>query len=408
MPTAPERRGGSKEETMRILTLGRVLALGAALLGAEIFAAVADDTVKIGLIAPMTGPFAPVGKQMQAGARLYFKEHGDTVAGRKVELIVKDDAGVPDNSKRLAQELVVNDKASVLMGMGLTPIALAVAPIATEAKVPEIVTLAGTSIITEKSPYIVRTSFTLPQSATVIADWAAKNRIKKVVTLVADYAPGQDAEKAFVERFKAAGGETVESLRVPLQNPDYAPFLQRAADDKPDALFIFVPASQGGVLMKQFSERGLDKSGIKLIGTGDFADDDLLNGMGDAALGAVTAFNYSAAHPSEANQAFVKAFKDQNGGMRPNFVAVHTYDAMHLVFAALAATNGDAGGDALIAKMKGMAFESPRGPISIDPDTRDIIQNIYVREVKRGADGELYNIEFATFENVKDPVKAKK
>jgi branched-chain amino acid transport system substrate-binding protein len=393
---------------MRMHLRGRILALGVAAVVGSAVAAAAEDTIKIGLIAPMTGPFAPVGKQMQAGARLYMQEHGDTVAGKKVELIVKDDAGVPDNAKRLAQELVVNDKASVLMGMGLTPIALAVAPIATAAKVPEIVTLAGTSIVTEKSPYIVRTSFTLPQSATVIADWAAKNGIKKVVTLVADYAPGQDAEKAFVDRFKAAGGETVESLRVPLQNPDYAPFLQRAADDKPDALFIFVPASQGGVLMKQFSERGLDKSGIKLIGTGDFADDDLLNGMGDAALGAVTAFNYSAAHPSDANQAFVKAFKGANGGMRPNFVAVHTYDGMHLVYAALTATNGDATGDALVAKMKGLAFESPRGPISIDPDTRDIIQNIYVREVKRGADGELYNVEFATFENVKDPVKAKK
>jgi len=389
-------------------SLGRIVALGTVALVASAVAAAAADTIKIGLIAPMTGPFAPVGKQMQAGAKLYMQEHGDTVAGKKVELVVKDDAGVPDNSKRLAQELVVNDKASVLMGMGLTPIALAVAPIATEAKVPEVVTLAGTSIVTEKSPYIVRTSFTLPQSATVIADWAAKNGIKKVVTLVSDYAPGQDAEKAFVDRFKAAGGETIESLRVPLQNPDYAPFLQRAADDKPDALFIFVPASQGGVLMKQFSERGLDKSGIRLIGTGDFTDDDLLNGMGDAALGAVTAFNYSAAHPSDANQAFVKAFKDANGGMRPNFVAVHTYDGMHLVYAALTATNGDATGDALIAKMKGLAFESPRGPISIDPDTRDIIQNIYVREVKRGADGELYNVEFATFENVKDPVKAAK
>jgi branched-chain amino acid transport system substrate-binding protein len=271
-----------------------------------------------------------------------------------------------------------------------------------------VVTLAGTSIITEKSPYIVRTSFTLPQSATVIADWTARNGIHKVVTLVADYAPGQDAEKAFVDRFKAAGGETIESLRAPLQNPDYAPFLQRAADDRPDALFIFVPASQGGVLMKQFVERGLDKSGIKLIGTGDFTDDDLLDGMGDAALGTVTAFNYSADHPSAMNKAFVKAFKAANGGMRPNFVAVHTYDGMHLVYAALAATNGDAGGDALIGKMKGLAFESPRGPIAIDPDTRDVIQDIYVRTVKRGADGELYNVEFATFENVKDPVKAAK
>ncbi len=368
----------------------------------------AQDAIKVGLIAPMTGPFAPNGKQMQTAAQLYMQEHGDTVAGHKIELIVKDDAGVPDNSKRLAQELVVNDGAKFLMGFGLTPIAMAVGPIATEAKVPAIITLAGTSIITEKSPYFVRTSFTLPQSSTIIADWAVQNGIKKVVTLVSDYAPGQDAEKAFVERFKAGGGETLESLRVPLANPDFAPFLQRAADQKPDALFIFVPASQGGVVMKQFVERGLDKSGIKLIGTGDFTDDDILNGMGDAALGAVTAHNYSAAHPSEMNQAFVKAFKAASGGGRPNFVGVHTYDGMHLVYAALEKTGGDTDGDKLIAAMKGMAWESPRGPISIDPETRDIIQNIYIREVKRGEDGELYNVEFATFENVKDPAKAAK
>jgi branched-chain amino acid transport system substrate-binding protein len=356
----------------------------------------------------MTGPFAPNGKQMQIGAQIYMQEHGDTVAGQKIELVVKDDGGVPDNSKRLAQELVVNDGAKVLMGFGLTPIALAVGPIATEAKVPAIITLAGTSIITEKSPYFVRTSFTLPQSSVIIADWAAKNGIKKVVTMVSDYAPGQDAEKAFVERFKAGGGETIESLRVPLANPDYAPFLQRAADDKPDALFIFVPASQGGVVMKQFVERGLDKTGIRIIGTGDVTDDDVLNGMGDAVIGAVTAHNYSASHPSAMNEAFVKAYKAASGGARPDFVAVHTYDAMHLVYAALEKTGGDPDGDKLMAAMKGMSFESPRGPITIDPETRDIIQNIYIREVKRGDDGELYNMEFATFENVKDPAKAAK
>ena len=261
--------------TFQFAGMMSAVALAAALSAAG---AQAQETVTVGLIAPMTGPFAPVGKQMEAAAKLYMAEHGDTVAGKKIQLVVKDDGAVPDNSKRLAQELVVNDQAKFLIGMGLTPIALAVAPIATEAKVPEVVTLAGTSIITEKSPYIVRTSFTLPQSAVVIADWAAENGIKKVVTLVSDYAPGQDAEKAFEARFKKAGGEVLEALRVPLQNPDFAPFLQRAADAKPDALFIFVPASQGGVVMKQFVERGLDKSGIKLIGPGDFADDDLLNG----------------------------------------------------------------------------------------------------------------------------------
>ena len=388
------------------MRIGLIAATTAALMLGGVVSAGAEDTVKIALIAPMTGPFAPNGKQMVAGAKLYMAEHGDTVAGKKIELIVKDDAGVPDNSKRLAQEAIVNDGAKFLMGFGLTPIALAIGPVATEAKVPAIITLAGTSIVTTKSEYFVRTSFTLPQSAVIIADWAAKNGIKKVVTLVSDYAPGQDAEKAFVERFKAGGGETIESIRAPLQNPDFAPFLQRAADAKPDALFIFVPASQGGVVMKQFVERGLDKSGMKLIGTGDFVDDDVLNGMGDAALGAITAGNYSADHPSDLNKTFVAGIKAANNGLRPNFVAVHTYDGMNLAYAALAKTGGDTDGDKLIAAMKGMAWESPRGPISIDPDTRDIIQNIYIREVKRGADGELYNVEFQTFDNIKDPVKA--
>ncbi|HZP19048.1 MAG TPA: ABC transporter substrate-binding protein [Bauldia sp.] len=386
----------------------RIAAAAAAIAALLSGSAMAEDTVKVGLIASMTGPFAPNGKQMELGARLYMQEHGDTVAGKKIELIVKDDASVPDNSKRLAQELVVNDGVKFLMGMNLTPIALAVAPVATQAKVPLIVTLAGTSIITEKSPYIVRTSFTLPQSAVVMADWAAKNGIKKVVTMVSDYAPGADAEKWFVDRFKAAGGEVVESIKVPLANPDFAPFLQRAADDKPDALYIFVPVSQGGVVMKQFVERGMDKQGIRLIGPGDFVDDELLNGMGDAALGVITAHNYSVAHPSDMNKKFVAAYKAASGGGRPNFVGVHTYDGMHLVYAALDKTGGDTDGDKLVEAMKGMSWESPRGPISIDPDTRDIIQNIYMRKVERGSDGELYNVEFATIEAVKDPVKAAK
>ncbi len=390
------------------MRIASVAAIAGALLIAGASTAGAQETVKIGLIASMTGPFAPNGKQMLLGAQLYMKEHGDMVAGKKIELIVKDDAGVPDNSKRLAQEAVVNDGVKFLMGFALTPIALAIGPVATEAKVPAVITLAGTAIITETSPYFVRTSFTLPQSSVVIADWAAQNGIKKVVTLVADYAPGQDAEKAFIERFKAAGGETLQSLRVPLQNPDFAPFLQRAADAKPDAIFIFVPAAQGGIVMKQFAERGLDKTGVKLIGTGDVTDDEALTGMGDAAIGMITAGNYSVAHESDLNAAFVKEYEAASGGGRPNFVGVHTYDGMHLVYSALEKTGGDTDGDKLVEAMKGMAWESPRGPISIDPETRDIIQNIYVRRVEKGADGELYNVEFETFKDVKDPVKAAK
>jgi branched-chain amino acid transport system substrate-binding protein len=288
----------------------------------------------------------------------------------------------------------------------VTPAALAAAPLATEAKVVELVMAAGTSIITERSPYIARTSFTLPQSSVIIADWAAKNGIKKVVSIVSDYAPGADAEKSFSERFKAGGGEVTEAIKVPLANPDFAPFLQRAADAKPDAIFVFVPSGQGGTFMKQYAERGLDKAGIKLIGPGDVTDDDLLPGMGDAVIGAVTAHLYSADHDSAKNKAYVEAFQKANN-FRPNFMSVGGYDGMHLIYEALKKTGGKADGDALIAAMKGMAWESPRGPISIDPETRDIVQNIYIRKVEK-KNGELYNVEFATFEAVKDPGKIKK
>jgi branched-chain amino acid transport system substrate-binding protein len=368
-------------------------------------AAPAQDAVKIGLILPMTGAQASTGRQIDAAVKLYVQQNGSTVAGRKIEVIVKDDGAVPDNTKRIAQELIANDKVSFIAGFGVTPAALAAAPLATQAKVPEIVMAAGTSIITERSPYIARTSFTLAQSSMVMAEWAAKNGIRKVVTLVSDYAPGHDAQNAFKERFGAAGGSVVAELKVPLANPDFAPFLQRARDASPDAVFVFVPSGQGGTFAKQFAERGLDKSGIKLIGAGDVMDDDLLNGMGDAVLGAVTAHLYSASHPSAKNREFVAAFKKMHNNMRPNFMAVGGYDGMHLIYEALKKTKGATDGDALIAAMKGMQWESPRGPISIDAETRDIVQNIYIRRVER-VGGELYNTEFATFEAVKDPVKA--
>jgi branched-chain amino acid transport system substrate-binding protein len=366
-----------------------------------------DDVVNIGMILPMTGPSASTGKQEQAGAQLYIQQHGDTVAGKKIALIVKDDTGAPDVTKRIAQELIGNDKAKVLIGFGLTPLALAVAPIATEAKVPEIVSAAGTAMITEKSPFILRTSFTLPQAAEPMAEWALKNNIHKVVSIVTDYGPGIDAEKWFSDPFAKGGGTVVEKIRVPLKNPDFAPFLQRVKDDAPDAVFVFVPSGQGAIFMKEFVERGLDKSGVKLIGTGDVTDDDLLADIGDPALGAVTTHHYSAAHDSPENKAFVEAFEKANNGMRPNFMAVGAYDGMALIYQALEKTKGDASGDALLAAMKGMSWMSPRGPVSIDPETRDIVQNIYVRKVEK-KDGALYNVEFATIPDVKDPYKAAK
>ncbi|MBN9486326.1 MAG: ABC transporter substrate-binding protein [Alphaproteobacteria bacterium] len=386
-----------------VLTAG---ALALASMGASSGAA-AQETVKIGLILPMTGQQASTGKQVDAAVKLYVAQHGTTVAGKKIEVILKDDTSVPDVAKRLAQELVVNDKVAVLAGMGLTPIALAVAPIATQAKVPEIVMVAGTSTITEASPFVVRTSFTLAQSSVPMAEWAFKNGIKKVVTLVSDYGPGIDAEKSFSEKFKADGGTIVENLRVPLRGPDFSPVLQKVADAKPDALFVFVPSGAGAQFVKQFVERGLDKSGVKLIATGDVIDDDLLNGMGDVVIGVINAHNYSTYHQSPTNKAYVEAFKKANNGMRPNFLSVSGYDGMHLIYEALKKTNGSTDGEKLVAAMKGMAWESPRGPISIDPETRDIVQNIYIRKVEK-VDGELYNVEFATIPNVKDPVKAAK
>jgi branched-chain amino acid transport system substrate-binding protein len=367
--------------------------------------ALAQDSVKIGFILPMTGQQQSTGKQESAAIKLYMAQHGDTIGGKKIDLIIRDDAAVPDNTKRIAQELIVNDKVTFVAGFGVTPAALAVAPLSVEAKLPEIVTAAGTSIITEKSPYIARTSFTLAQSAVPMADWAAQNGIKKVVTMISDYAPGIDAEKSFKGEFTGKGGEVLDSIRFPLANPDFAPFLQKAADQKPDAIFVFVPSGQGGTFVKQFVERGLDKAGIKIIGPGDVMDDDLLNGMGDAVIGTITAHMYSADHNSAANKAFVAAFEKANGGMRPNFMAVSAYDGMHLIYEALKKAGGKTDGDSLIEAVKGMAWESPRGPISIDPQTRDIVQNIYIRKVEK-KNGELYNVEFATFDAVKDPVKA--
>ena len=368
--------------------------------------AFAQDSVKIGLILPMTGQQASTGKQIDAAVKLYQAQKGTTVAGKKVEVILKDDTSVPDVTKRLAQELVVNDKVAILAGFGLTPSALATAPIATQAKVPEVVMAAGTSSITEASPFVVRTSFTLAQSSVPMAEWAYKNGIKKVVTMVSDYGPGIDAEKSFSDKFKADGGTIVENLRVPLRSPDFAPVLQKAADAKADALFVFVPSGSGAQFVKQFVERGLDKSGMKLIATGDVTDDDQLNGMGDVVVGVINAHNYSANHASALNKAYVEAFKKANNGLRPNFMSVGGYDGMALIYGALKKTNGATDGEKLIAAMKGMAWESPRGPISIDPETRDIIQTVYIRRVEK-VDGKVVNVEFDKVENVKDPVKAK-
>lgn len=364
-----------------------------------------QETIKIGFLVPRTGPLAVEGKEMVAATKLFIEQNGTNVAGKKVELIIRDDAAVPDQAKRIAQELVVNNKVAILAGCLSTPVALAVASISAQAKVPQIVMGAGTSIITQRSPYIVRTFVTQAQLCVPMARWAAKNGIRKVVTLVSDYAPGYDSEKSFADEFKAKGGEILESLRVPLLTPDFAAYLQRVRDTKPDALFVWFPGSSSIAFSRQYMERGLHTSGIKLIGTGDLVDDETLDQMNDSMLGVITTFQYSVAHPSEANKAFVESMKRFNTGTRPNHMAVAAYDGMHLIYESLKKTGGSTDGDALIGVMKGRAWESPRGPILIDPETRDIVQDIYVRRLQR-VNGKLYNVEFDKFEAVKDPIKA--
>jgi len=380
------------------------LALAAAAAASAGLAQAQSDTVKIGVILPMTGQSASTGRQIDAAIKLWVAQNGSKAGGKKVEVIIKDDAGVADTTRRLAQELVVNDKVVALAGFGLTPLALATAPIATQSKTPMVVMAAGTSSITEASPFVVRTSFTLPQAAVSIAEWAAKNKIRKVVTLVTDFGPGNDAEKFFVSQFQLNGGTIAEKLRTPLRSPDFAPVLQKVRDAAPDALFVFLPSGQGAQFMKQFGERGLDKAGIKLIATGDVTDDDQLNDMGDVALGVVTAQHYSAAHPSAMNKKFVADFQAA-AKFRPNFMAVGGYDGMRVIYKALDASKG-AGGEALLAGMKGQLFESPRGQVLIDAQTRDVVHDIYIRKVEK-KDGQLWNIEFDVQKAVKDPGKLK-
>jgi branched-chain amino acid transport system substrate-binding protein len=370
-------------------------------------AALAQATVKIGVVAEFSGPFADYGAQIVGGMKAYLKQNGEVFAGKKIEIVIRDTTGAaPDIAKRLAQELVTRDQVDILAGFGLTPNALAVAPVSAEAKKPMVIMNAATSVITTRSPYIVRVSHTLPQDTQPIAQWAAKNGIKRVFTLVSDFGPGVDAEGAFIKAFKAAGGEIVDSVRTPLQNPDFAPFLQRVKDTRPEAVFVFLPpGSQTIAFIKGYEERGLKQAGIRIIATGDLTDDGVLQAMGDPTLGLITSFHYSAAHDSPENKAFLKAYVEANGTkLRPNFMACAGYDGMAAIAEALKKTGGSTDPEAFLGALKGMKLMSPRGPIMIDPETRDIVQTVYIRRVEK-IDGILYNIEFDKFPDVKDPGK---
>src|SRR6266702_1909847 len=356
------------KNVLRLLTMVLCLLAGVAS---------AQGTVKIGVIAEFSGPFADYGAQILGGMKAYLKQNGDVFGGKKIDIIVKDTTGAaPDIAKRLAQEVITRDQVDILAGFGLTPNALAVAPVSAEAKKPMVIMNAATSVITTRSPYIVRVSHTLPQDTQPIAQWAAKNGVKRAFTLVSDFGPGVDAETTFIKAFKAAGGEIVDSVRTPLVNADFAPFLQRVKDTRPEAVFVFLPpGSQTIAFIKGYEERGLKQAGIRIIATGDLTDDGVLQAMGDPTLGLITSFHYSAAHNSPENAAFKKAYAEVNGDkLRPNFMAAAGYDGMAAIYDALKKTNGSTDGDKLVAAMKGMKLDSPRGTITIDPETRDVMQ----------------------------------
>jgi branched-chain amino acid transport system substrate-binding protein len=383
-----------------------ILLAGAALLAAVLMPAAghAQATVKIGVISSYSGQFADTGAQIDNGIKLYMKQHGDTVAGKKIEIIRKDTGGPnPDVAKRLAQELVVRDNVDILAGFTLTPEALGAASVATEGKKLMVDMNAATAIVTEKSPYIVRVSLTLPQISETLGNWAAtKGGVKKVYTMVTDYGPGIDAEQGFQKAFKAAGGEIVGSVRMPIANPDFSAFVQRAKDLNPESIFVFVPGgAQPGAIGKAFAERGIDPKKIKIFSTGEPVDENALKSLGDLGLGRISAWHYDYNLQSKMNKDFVKAFNAEFK-RNPDFFAVGGYDGMHLIYEALKKTGGKADGDSLIAAAKGMKWESPRGPISIDPATRDIVQNVYIRRVEK-VDGKLVNVVFDTVKDVKDP-----
>ena len=367
----------------------------------------AQQTVKIGVVMSYSGQFADPGAQIDNGIKLYMKEHGDTVAGKKIVIIRKDNGGIaPDVAKRLSQEVIVRDGADILAGYDLTPNAMAAGDVSAQAKKFMVNMNAATAIITTKSPYMVRTSFTVPQLNETLGTWAYKNGIRKVYTLVSDFGPGHDGEAAFQKGFKDAGGEIIGSARYPVANQDFAPFIQRAKDANPDAIYIWVPGGpQPAAIGKSIAERGVDLKKIKVLAQGELTQEDALKSMGDAGLGLITAFHYDYNHQSAKNKAFVAAYNAEFK-RNPDMFSVGGYDGMHVIYEALKKTGGKTDGEALVNAAKGMQWESPRGPMSIDPATRDVIQTVYIRRVEK-VGGALVNVEFDKIENVKDPFKAR-
>jgi branched-chain amino acid transport system substrate-binding protein len=382
-------------------TLITITAALAATLAAS--AAGAQDTVKIGVVMSQSGQFADTGVQIGHGIDLYMKQHGDTVAGKKIQIINRDSGGIaPDVAKRLSQEVIVRDGAKILAGYDLTPNAMAAADVSAQSKTFMVDMNAATSVIITKSPYMVRTSFTVWMANEELGKWAYKNGVRKAYTLVSDFGPGWDGEAAFSKGFKDAGGEIVGAVRYPTNNLDFTAFLQRAKDANPDAIYIWVPGgTQPAAIGKAIAERNIDKNKIKILGQGELTFEESLKGMGDAGLGIITAFHYDYNHQSDANKKFVAEYKAAYK-RNPDLFSVGGYDGMHVIYETLKKTNGDTDGDKLIAAAKGLKWESPRGPMMIDPESRDAVENIYIRRVEK-VNGELVNVDIDTIKDVHDP-----
>ena len=387
---------------MRILTTALCGAAAAALLAVSAHAA---GTIKIGLILPYSGQFADAATQQDDAIKLFMKENGDTVAGKKIEIIRKDVGGInPPVAKRLAQELVTRDKVDILAGFVLTPNAMAAGDVSKAGKKFMVVMNAATSVVTTKSPYMTRTSMTIPQLNTAFGKWVATHtKVKKVYTMVSDYGPGHDAEQSFQKGFKSGGGTIVGSVRMAVANPDFSAYVQKAKDLKPQGIFIFIPGgAQPGAFGKALSERGIDPAKTQIMGQMEVTDEHAVKAMGDTSIGIMTSANYDYNLKSKRNEAFVKAYNAAYH-RNPDFFSVGAWDGMHVIYAALKKTKGNTDAAALIKAAEGMKWQSPRGPMMIDPKTRDVVQTVYVRKVEKKG-GKLVNVEIAKIPNVKDPL----
>jgi branched-chain amino acid transport system substrate-binding protein len=360
--------------------------------------------IRIGIIYRFSGGGPPMGKSLDAAIAAYQALHGDTVAGRKIEFIRRDDGGVaPDVARRLAQELIVGEKVDALYGLLFTPNAIAVGSVSTAAKMPVFVTNAATSELLPNNPYMVRFSLTETQVAAPLAQWAAHNGIKTVYTIYLDYGAGHEANDAFKRAFIAGGGKIVGEIAAPLSTETYDPYAQRIKDAKPDAVFAFVgPVNGGHGFVKAYGDAGLAAAGIKLLATNDLTTGWNLPQLGDNAIGIISASNYASSFDTPANNAFVKAFQTAYGAAyQPDFEAAAAYDAVDAIYRVVKAQNGKLDPDKTMELVKGMKIDSPRGPILIDPATRGIVQNIYILRTEKH-NGAYVNVKIATIPMVKE------